>query len=267
MRWDIVTKAWSMARNAFPSAKRLYVDLPQKFSHKGSCSVFDLEKGYEPLGSIEYSIVAFAGKPTLVMSLGGQQKTAALAPCSMELTTMNGRLKPLRLGASDVLGKCASLADAGERAALLAVGHGSSPLRGKDSVDKFALREWVAQEGFPEGCFPYAEAKLEEIGVAVRGFNLREAKRHKKEQALYQPQMAVRVIDPNMRDHNKCGKIVSVWKQKSKRVKGQEKKTPPGFWYLVWIDGTSKPVWFAEGQLAPNMAGAIPVPPPIGGLR
>ena len=267
MRWDIVTKAWDLAKNAFPSVKRIYVDLPQKFSPKGTCSVFDLENRDEPVGGIEYSIVAFAGKPTLVLALGDQRKMASLERCSLDLPVATGEMKPLRLGAKDVLGKCASLADAGEKAALLAAGHPSSPLKDKACVEKTALRDWMVAEGFPEESLPYAQAKLQQIGVSVQSFNLREAKqaKHKKRHALFQPQMVLRVIDPNMRDHNKCGKVVSIWRQKRKKVKGQQKKTPPMFWYLIWIDGTSKPVWFAEKQLAPNMAGALPMEMPVMG--
>jgi len=253
MRWNIVKQAWEMARKAFPAAK-LYVDIPPRFSSKGKCAILDLEKD-EPLGEIEYSIVGVGGKPTLALQLGGQTRKASLDRISIETQASLGTLKPLKLGSRDVLGK--SIESAGEKAAALAIGHPSSPLRGSKEVGRAALRSWMSKEGFPEEAVPHAEAKLKELGVAVP-FNSKEAKKHKE--PLFRQQAIVRVVDPGMRDENKCGRVVQVSRKEPKKGKG----APPsysGFAYLVLIDGASSPAWFAEWQLAPNLAGAVPSVP------
>jgi hypothetical protein len=256
MRWEIVKQAWEMAKKTFPSA-RIYVDLPPRFSAKGSCPVLDLEKN-EPLGNIDYSIVGLGGKPTLVLQLGEQCKKASLDNVSLEVKTSVKELKPAKLGAKDVLGKCQDLRDVGQRVAILAAGHESSPLRGQDSIRRSTLIDWMSKEGFPKDSFPYAKASLKNMGIVVQDFNLRDAKR--KNKPSFQEQDVVRVVDPNMRDEGKCGRVIQVARQGKDKQKDKNK----GFAYLVRIDGASKESWFAEWQLAPNRAGSVPGVMPMG---
>ena len=262
MRWDIVKQAWGMAKQAFPSAGKIYVHIPSRFSAKGSCLVMDLEQD-KSLGNIEYSIIGFGGKPTLVLQLGEQCKKASLDRVLIDMRTSFGETKPLKLGAKDIVSKCSDLVAIGKRAAALAIGHESSPLRETETVGRFALRAWMSKEGFPEDAVPYAEDELRSMGIAVSGFNFKDAKRRRKKEPLYQQQAVVRIVDPNMRDENKCGRVVQVVPSKGKDKKDKDKN----FAYLILVNGTSAPVWFAEWQLAPNLAGTVPGVMPMGEMQ
>jgi len=250
MRWEIVKQAWKMAKQAFPKATRIYVDIPPRFSFKGACQVMDLDKDCS-LGEIMYSVVGLQGKPTLVLQLGDQIKQAALDQVAIEMKVGTTDTKIPKLGGKDVL-VGVSPEVIGQRGAVLACAHATSPFLGKDTIASPSLRAWLVKEGFAEDTIPYVSESLKSMGIAVTGFNFRGAKRNRHKQPLYQQQAIVRIVDPNMRDQNKCGRVVQVSKQ------GKDKDKKQYFAYLVMVDGTSKPVWFAEWQLVLNHAGYIP---------
>jgi hypothetical protein len=61
----------------------------------------------------------------------------------------------------------------------------------------------------------------------------------------YKPYEKVRIIDPRSMEFGELGQVLSSASKKGRRF------------YLVSVDGSGKPMWFAEESLGPNMVGAL----------
>ena len=63
--------------------------------------------------------------------------------------------------------------------------------------------------------------------------------------AKYKPYEKIRIIDPRSMEFGELGQVLSSASKKGRRF------------YLVSVDGSGKPMWFAEDSLGPNMVGAL----------
>ena len=63
--------------------------------------------------------------------------------------------------------------------------------------------------------------------------------------AKYKPYEKVRIIDPRSMEFGELGQVLSSASKKGRRF------------YLVSVDGSGKPMWFAEESLGQNMVGAL----------
>lgn len=92
------------------------------------------------------------------------------------------------------------------------------------------ISQWILANGFA-GCD--SDAVLEHLGVTA-------AKR------LFENMEKIRINNPSSMEHQEGGRIM-----KHKRMDG-------GFIYLVLVDGSSYPKWFAEEHLSKNTVGEVP---------
>lgn len=127
MRWDIIKKAWSLASEKYPDAKRLFVALPDQFRGVGECSVIDLDNPEKPLGKIRYEAKCDNGEPVLSLKLEDLVKTSSLARIGvMELRTATTKasLAPrTTIATKDILAKYPDPKILGEQLAFLISGH------------------------------------------------------------------------------------------------------------------------------------------------
>ena len=242
MHWDIIKKAWTIASEKFPEAKRLFVDLPPKFRGFGECTVYDLETPEKPLGKISYEYRCEDGKPILSMNLQNAEAKTAAIQANMDLT-ISSSIQPFqknnKIDSAAVMSQYKDANSLSEQVAYLVVGHdlGLSPDQDK-SIDSEEIDDWIIEQGFP--CDISAGVKS---NITKLGFSCTAKRRKQKEFQNYQK---VRVVDPRIMEYNEGARIL-----KHKRDKDKND------WYEVIVDGSEKPIWLHEKQLAPNEVGSI----------
>lgn len=251
MYWDITKKAWELARETFPKVRSLYVAMPSRLSRSGTCKVYDLASKSE-IGEMSYDFVVANGEPKAVVEMMPRHKEAALSrhrPVSAKISWST--CQPAQTSLFHMLrGRYGDPFEIGALAARICVS-------GQDiqKTTKDAIREWMASSGFPTTWATPVLAGMESLGIAVHGpddaFNLRMAKNKDK----YDVNEKVRVNNPMSMEYQECGRVLE--------SRGNAKD---GTWYLVMVDGSGIPRWFAEEEIGADEAGAIvgPIPVPVG---
>lgn len=238
MRWDIIKKAWTLAKEKFPKTERLYVDLPDQFRGFGECSIIDLDKPEEKLAKIVYEAHCDKGKPILSLRLENSLTEAEMPKASIQLKS-EAAIQPLlqknSISASDIMDKYQDPAVLGEQLAYLIAGHEDGIKTA--SIDEDQVDQWLERYGFaPESIF-HVEPKLAEMGIILaRRKKMKKFKNYEK----------VRVVDPRIMEYNEGAQVVG-------RRRDKEKND----WYQVIVDGSDKPIWLHEDQLAKNEVGSI----------
>jgi hypothetical protein len=239
MRWNIVKQAWSLAREKFPKAKRLFVELPDRFRGFGECAVLDLETPDKPLGKITYEAHCEDGKPVLSMKLqDGQVKTAMPRFASLDMKTESSEAqlaKKFSICAADIMAKYPEPRILGEQIAYLIAGH-EDGLSKTAELDEYMVHDWVEKHGFPAESVFHAEEKLDELGLKIARKKEKKFKNFEK----------VRIVDPGSRDYNEGAQII-----------GRKRDKDKNDWYQVIVDGSSQPIWLNERQLAKNEVGSL----------
>ena len=146
MRWEIIKKAWQLANQKFPKAK-LYVDMPDRFTGSGECSIFDLEKPNDPLGKIVYQARCEDGKPVLSMKIDETEEKAELSKTAALQFKVASQIQDLAkkntILASDIMAQYRDPAELGEQVAYLIVGH-------EDGLgvrlDSNLVDEWISMQ-------------------------------------------------------------------------------------------------------------------------
>ena len=242
MRWDIVKKSWKLARDKFGGVKRLYVETPANFEMNGRCRVFDLDSPAEPIGVIAYQTGWENGSSAIKLSLEDVKASVPAARFAIDGLTVVSRTAELQvrnsISAADVMARYPDPKILGEQVAYLIVGH-EDGLPGRELED-YDVDDWVLDRGFPPQILDGVKTAMAGIGIVTC---------RDRRQQRFQPGDKIRIVDPNLRDYEEGGKV-----QGFKRTKDKERDKLIG-WYLVLIDGSSKPVWVQEQQLAKNMAG------------
>lgn len=240
MRWEIIKKAWAMAKDKFPDAKRLYVDLPDKFRGFGECSVIDLEDPTKPLGKIVYEAKCEGGKPVLSMKLDEKTVEASLPrfkSLQVKTASVAGSLKAAAIDAKAVCAKYPDQDTLSQQVAYLIAGHeyGLVKEAGTD-LHEGIVETWIVEQGFPREVTAAVQIKLEGMGVKIAKKKKRQFKNYEK----------VRVVDPRIIEHNEGAQILDHRRDKKKND-----------WYQVLVDGSDKPIWLNELQLAKNNVGSV----------
>ena len=240
MRWDIIKKTWKLARDQFKDIKRLYVELPAHFELSGQCSVFDLDKE-APIASIKYQTVNENGAPTIKLSLGEDKTQVPLnkrAEIKVSVNTKTSELMPkTSIFAKHIIDKYKDQKVLSEQVACLIAGH-EEGIPGNE-LEEVDIDNWVLDYGFPSQILADTKEELGKLGIVIaRG----------KKKYWFEINERVRVVDPNLRDHNEAAFV-----KDRKTTKDDEDNVI--VLYLVIIDGSSSPVWVQQQQLAKLMAG------------
>ena len=253
MRWDIIKKAWKLARDNFPDAKNLFVEIPRRFRARGAIRVYDLAQSQEPIGELSYEGMAVNGQPFMVLTDKDESMTIRAVRVSQSLRTSSS-VRPMgKAAAVDSLMLKRRYPDGFERGQALALLFSSQHDNGK--VSPSDLGQWLSRHGVESNMFVPMRAGLETLGVRlcedlVDSYNFRLAKKPRK----FQEYDRVRVMHPTSMEYQECGRVLE--------YKGTPKH---GFWYLVLVDGSDRPLWFPEESLEKDAAGEIvdPVPESI----
>jgi len=104
-------------------------------------------------------------------------------------------------------------------------------------IHEGVIASWMDDHGFPSDVIPHVEAKLSQLGIKI-------AKR--KRPKRFQNYEKVRVVDPLIMEHNEGAQVM---------VRKRDKDGHD--WYHVLVDGSEKPIWLREEQLAKNEVGSI----------
>lgn len=250
MRWEAIKQAWALARESFPSVKRLYVELPHRFRDSGECPVFDLEKADEPIGKIAYKTTCIDGNPLIFMNLHGKEKSASVTRVpSIEFPVPAAPLQKVAyLDAKSVMAQYQDPGDLAEQVAYLAMGHETGPLHNVKTaaLTERDLKTWLLDAGFQPGILPHAVKALGRMGIDIvksEDYNLREAKHKKRRFENYQK---VRVVDPRSREYQEGAQILDHKRDKENND-----------WYQVLVDASSIPTWFHESQIQANDVGSV----------
>lgn len=250
MRWDILKKAWGLARSNFPDAQKLYVQIPSVFKSHGECKIYDLASPDKPLGAVSYQTVTSKGEPVLTMTLDkGQAEVRAsfgLGDVRVGMTKRAVAGWPSVLSADLVCQRYKDPFEIGRLAAIMAkeaIG---------ESVAAEDLRAWMASQGYSREMETPIRAGLLGLGVSVEyetSFNIKQAKGKK-----FKEEDRVRIVHPTSMEYQEVG-----------RVMGCEGDSRSGYWYSVLVDGSGSPMMFPESALEKDEAGDIvdPVPRPI----
>jgi hypothetical protein len=247
MRWKITKAAWKLAKDQFPSTRRLYVDVPPKFASSGECCVFDLDKPSEKIGTIPYGVVFDGGQAFVVLRSEKQAirvQSPRLASFELETDCAPQASRP-SIVASEIAANYQDQELLGEQVAYLAAWHAEGPPKNGAEIKEAELRSWLKICGFAEEIFKPVKDRLSDLGFSVPSqprFNV--AKRKKKRK--FTDYQRVRVMDPRLMDHNEAARILDVHRDKDRND-----------WYLVIVDGSERPIWLNEKQLEPNEAGAV----------
>ncbi len=238
MRWEIIKKAWSLANKQYPKVKRLYVDMPERFTGSGDCLVIDLDKPDELLGKISYQARCDDGKPVLSMKLEEAEEKAALSKNASFSYSVASKIESFSskniILASDIMTKYQG-DDLAEQVAYLIAGH-EEGLRGQE-LDTWLIESWINDHGFPAEITAGVEESLSNLGIKV-------AKRGKRR--LFQNYEKVRVVDPHIMEYNEGARIITHRRDKDSCD-----------WYQIIVDGSDKPIWLNEKQLAKNTVGSV----------
>lgn len=243
MRWEIIKKAWSLAAEKFPKAKRLFVDLPPKFRGFGECPVLDLEQPDKPLGKIIYEAKCEDGKPVLSLTVADTTAQVSLPKFgSFTLkpsTTAQSLVAGVPINASDIMKAYPVTQILGHQVGYLIAGHeeGLVKIANSQELDERSIMDWVQQKGFPSDVAPFAEDKLEELGIKIA---------RKKKRKRFENYEKIRVVDPRIMEYNEGARVIM-------RRRDEELND----WYQVIVDGSSKPIWLHEDQLDRNHVGHI----------
>lgn len=241
-----------MARKEFPKAGSLYVELPKRFSSKGTCQVYDLSAGTDPIGEISYESVVVGGQPKFQLTVGDEKREVEAVAGGTPMLKTGSSLAPMpglpEIDAALLAKKYPDPVQLGRKMALLFTS-------GKDTtrVAKADVEGWMAANGFDKGLLVPMTSGLMEIGVRTsdpESFNLRAA----KSKFRFDEHARVRVHRLTSEDYQECGRVVK-----------REKRQREGNWYLVQVDGSEDGTWFHEDSLELNEAGIVvdPVPEPI----
>jgi len=94
MRWDVIKKAWEMAREQFPSVRRLRVATPMVFARAGEVPILDLDSPGEPRGIIRYETESVGRKQRIRLALGSKEAEVPLAPARPQTFRVGSRVEP-----------------------------------------------------------------------------------------------------------------------------------------------------------------------------
>lgn len=244
MRWEITKKAWVLAKERFPKTERLFVELPDKFLGTGECSVFDLDAPERPLGKIAYEAKCVDGQPRISMSLGERTAEASLPKFGAMTIKTAHREEILErrqtIDAPTIMEQYKDMAVLGEQIAYLIAGHPNGLVKTEQNTDEGMhaglVETWVVENGFPREAFPHVEVKLAALGFKI-------SRKQKKKFMTFEK---VRVVDPRLMQYNEGARILGYKRDKDKQN-----------WYQIIVDGSEKPIWLNEMQLAKNEAGII----------
>lgn len=240
MRWTMLKKAWTLASEKFPDAKRLYVDVPQILRGEGACKVYDLEQPDSPLGLINYQFKCEDGHPIVSMSIGSNEVKTALSRVPTSDLSITSELQTLRskntICAADIMAQYSDPSVLAEQLAYLMVGHEDGPIK-TAQADEESIDQWMEQQGFKSEVFALAKTHLENLGIKI-------AKRPRKKR--FENYEKVRVVDPRIMEYNEGAKVLSHKRDKDKQD-----------WYEVLVDGSEKPIWLNDVQIAPNEVGSL----------
>lgn len=250
MKWEILKKAWQLARSKFPKTQRLYVHPPRSFALKGSCQVVDLEKPEEVMASIDYEIGMDGQRPVIQLSLLGESAKVALASVQENIKVSKKSVvipKPPEVDYRLMANKYRDPFDLGLKLAMLAA------IKLGETPQEADVESWMKDNLIPVIMRLPIEEGLESLGVRLvteRQFNIREVNAKK----MFQENQRVRIVHPTSMELQEVGTI--------REIKGKPKT---GYWYSVLVDGSSSPLWFPESALKANEAGMVvnPVPEPV----
>ena len=236
----MIKQAWSLASEKFPKAKSLYVDVPAVLRGDGACQVFDLDKPELPLGSLNYTFKCEDGHPILSLSVGGSATTKIAIQRQSSSFAVASELQQLEpknaISAVDIMAQYTDLEALGEQLALLMVGHDDGPIKTAE-VEENEIDQWMSQYGFKPEVFASVKGHLENLGIKV-------AKRPTKKR--FENYEKVRVVDPRIMEYNEGAKVLNHRRNKDKKD-----------FYEVIVDGSEKPIWLSDLQLAPNQVGSL----------
>lgn len=241
IRWDVIKKAWALAREKFPE-KRVFVEMPRRFKSSGRCLVYDLSSPDEVMASIEYNVSHANGRAHVVLSMGGASHEVGLerrSAVGFKVDSMRVAMpKLIDVDGEAVMAKYPDREELFDKVALLA---------GGEVTDQRELFSWLASHGFqakeilagvarrlalPRGAWPYNNTRVAD-------------KEHPK--AKFDRYERVRVDDDTSMEHMECGQVLDI-----------SGKYKDGYAYLVIVDGSSKPVWIPEASLMAVYAGEEP---------
>lgn len=173
MRWTAIKKIWGLCKLAFPG-KKVWPDVPFRFSKEGDVPVFDRSSGKE-IGSIHYSTLPHK----MLFTVGGifdevsLEKTPSLS-FSVSQTKLSEIATPVKIGAT-----LSSNYDGEELLEKAEAAYQAEP-------HSLSFESWVAVNEFPQEMIMMAEKKK------------------------YDRYQRVRIVDPTCMEHNEMGVILDI---------------------------------------------------------
>ena len=178
MRWEVIKRAWQMAKIRFPGIQSLYVQVPVVLAHKGYLPVFDLVDAKTPIGAIDYQVVSKGNGRNVRLALGSDSAEVRLAPSVLQSFKIAVREEPLTRTPDPNLVRARYGKEAEEKLAIL--GLVSSVKTAKKPSKKFEDYERVRICGLPAvpdgmehvpnaGAMQYQEAG--QVMTSARGRN------------------------------------------------------------------------------------------------
>ncbi len=237
MRWELVARAWSLAKSKFPEVKRLYVDIPGRFGATGSCNILDLDSPGKPLGAISYDVRQMDGQPRMILALDGSSDSVGLPKMGVQASVSTSvRTASNKISAELLAKRYPSPQELSAQLACLIVGHKDGIREASAGLTRSSVGEWLRDKGFNQGLLDGVCSAVEGLGVKVDGaFNRRMARKVKNHFDQFQ---RVRVKDELSMEYQECAQVLE--------VKGSLKD---GYWYKVLVDGSEDPKWYPESSL------------------
>jgi hypothetical protein len=236
MRWELVARAWSLARSKFPEVKRLYVDTPGRFGAVGTCKVLDLDAPGKPLGEISYDVRPIDGQPRISLALQDTTDSVTLPKMGVQASVSTSVRTAGGISADLLTKKYASAAQLAPQLAFLIVGHKDGIKEASKGLSRSDVAQWLRSYSFDVVLLDPVCDSIADLGVRVDGaFNRRLARKVKNHFEQFQK---VRVVDERSMEFQECAQVME--------VKGSLKD---GYWYKVLVDGSEEPKWFPEEAL------------------
>jgi hypothetical protein len=237
MRWNLVARAWSLARSKYPDVKRLYVDIPGKFGASGSCNILDLDVPGKPLGAITYDVRPLNGEPRMTLALDAQNETLPLPSIELKASVKTSiRTASNEISAELITKRYPDPEELSTQLAYLIVGHKDGIKEASGGMSRNDVGQWLRSHGFEPSLLDDVCAGIDGLGVRLDGgFNIRQARQVKNHFEQFQ---RVRIKDELSMEYQECAQVLE--------VKGSLKD---GYWYKVLVDGSESPKWFPEEAL------------------
>lgn len=237
MRWEVITKAWDLAKQSFPDVDRVFVLPPANFGDNGSCPVFDMDRPKEPIGFMSYRVVGLGERPVMQLSLG--DKTAEIViprtkSANFEVSFTKAAAPTGEVDPAEAMARYAGTPldeKAMEQMSKFMVAKEQRQQKARIYASEVvqALKEGIAEK---EKMAAVCGLTKESIGPISK---LNEFKNFTR----------VRITQDDLPDYNECGKIIG------------KKRAQKATWYLVLVDGSDDPRWFHQDAIAEVKAGKV----------